>query len=326
MQLISTRGRFLFLTCLAALAVTGSASAKSLDSSLLRTYQPVTVFDPAEQFRPTNVRAFVADADLETLANSAWVVTDADPRPRRLPTSGTFRLDQDTCTPSAAIGGLSCFAAAAADSNGRNTVYGRVARLDDAIVLQYWYFYYDDVYSYQYPASDLIWQAHEGDWEVVTVVLGGRKQPVQVGYSQHCGGQTRSWDATTRIGDTHPVVYVAVGSHANYFSPGVHPLDLRCVPPPAVALLQQRGLPMPVDYAGVGTVAGPSEAGGETTRIKQLRDERPAWLAFPGTWGELQYFHSPFTGTVPFGTSPVGPAFHAVWSDPLGTLASYPAG
>lgn len=49
-------------------------------------------------------------------------------------------------------------------------------------------------------------------------------------------------------------------------------------------------------------------------------------LAFPGTWGELQYFHSPFTGSVPLGTSPTGPAFHTVWSDPIGTLATWSAG
>jgi hypothetical protein len=65
-------------------------------------------------------------------------------------------------------------------------VYGRVAHENGRIVLQYWYFYYDDVYSYQYPPSNFIWQAHEGDWEVVNVVLTEDEQPLFVVYSQHC--------------------------------------------------------------------------------------------------------------------------------------------
>ena len=54
----------------------------------------------------------------------------------------------------------------------------------------------------------------------------------------------------------------------------------------------------------------------------------PRWLRFPGTWGEVQYFHAPAPpiGTVPFGTSPQGPAYHAMWVNPLGTLAGWPQG
>ncbi len=308
---------------LAALAVPGLAGANTSNVALLHAYQPVTVFDPAEQFRPTNVRSFVGDADLESFENGAWVVTDNEPKARRLPTSGTLRLNQDSCSPAATLGGLACYADAAQHSGGRNVVFGRVTRSSDQIVLQYWYFYYDDVYSYAYPPSDLIWQAHEGDWELVTVVLSKHREPLQVGYSQHCSGERRDWNATARIDGTHPVVYVAVGSHANYFAPGLHGIDPSCLPPAAIALLTQHGLPLPVDYAGLGPVAGPPGTGGETTRVKQLREERPSWLAFPGTWGEQQYFHSPFTGTVPFGTSPVGPAFHAAWADPTGELAAY---
>jgi hypothetical protein len=50
-------------------------------------------------------------------------------------------------------------------------------------------------------------------------------------------------------------------------------------------------------------------------------------VSFPGFWGELQYFHAPAPiGTVPFGNSPQGPAFHDVWIHPLATLASWPEG
>lgn len=44
-------------------------------------------------------------------------------------------------------------------------------------------------------------------------------------YSQHGGGNTRSWGDVIKVKDaqgadtTHPVVYVAKGSHASYFTP-----------------------------------------------------------------------------------------------------------
>ena len=61
-------------------------------------------------------------------------------------------------------------------------------------------------------------QAHEGDWEMVTVLVRNGR-PVTVGYSQHCTGERRPWAAVERWqGSTHPVVYVAAGSHANLFA------------------------------------------------------------------------------------------------------------
>jgi hypothetical protein len=312
----------------AALVAAGAASAGTPDAQLLRAYQPVTVFDPAERFRPTKVQSFVSDADLERLEAGSWTVVDTDPEPGDLPGpgTGTWRLNQDSCSPSGTLGGLSCYADAAAIASGKSTVYGRVAHVADAIVLQYWFFYYDDVYSYFYPPSDLLWQAHEGDWEVVNVVLTPEEQPIEVGYSQHCLGQRLEWAAAPRVEDTHPLVYVAAGSHANYPTPGLHEFDVRCIPKPVLGLLQQHNLPIPVDYTAAGDAAGPRSVGEEVTTIRHLDEEAPAWISFPGFWGEAQYFRSPFTGTAALGTAPVGPAFHDVWNDPLGTLATWQAG
>ena len=301
------------------------AHARS-DRQLLRRHQPVTVFDPAEAFQPASVRPFVRDSNLERFEGGAWLVVDEDPRPSTLPGpgTGTWRLNQDSCTPTLPIGGLQCYDQA--DEVRRSVVYGRVARPTGAIVLQYWFFYYDNVYSYAYPANDFIWQAHEGDWEVVNVVLSEDEDPLYVGYSQHCRGQRRDWILTPRVGD-HPVVHVAVGSHANYFASGAHPINLACIPPQAIAILRALGLPNPVDYAGEGDVAGPPGDGRIRTHIRRVGDDQPAWVTFPGRFGELQYFHGPPPiGTVPLGASPEGPAYHAVWTNPLGTLAGWPNG
>jgi hypothetical protein len=286
----------------------------------------VTVFDQSEQFHPSSVKAFVLGSDLERLDGASPVVVDPDPKPGKLPSSGQYRLNFDGCSPTLPIGGLDCYAAATAGDT-EDLVYGRAARTGDSIVLQYWYFYPDDVWSYEYRPSDFVWQAHEGDWEVVNVVLGPDRAPVEVGYSQHCAGQRRAWASVQRIGETHPVVHVARGSHANYFTPGVHFIAPACIPPAAQNVLRIMGLgPNVPDWHFPGRVSGPAGTGGDTTLMKVASDDTEGWLAFPGTWGEIQTFHSPLTLTVPFGTSPVGPAFHRVWDEPLPTLASWPVG
>jgi hypothetical protein len=307
--------------------VVGPPKAATPPARLLADYEPVTYFDPQERFLPTGIQSFVADSDLERLVGpGTWALVDPDPEPGELPGPGTgiWRLNQDSCTPSAALGGLDCYAEAWGEGSGGLTVYGRVAREGDRTVLQYWYFYYDDVYSYAYPPSNFIWQAHEGDWEVVNVVLSDEEQPLFVGYSQHCLGEQRSWDDTPRLdGGTHPIVHVAIGSHANYFETGVHPIDRRCIPPGVLDFFRRNGLPFPNDYAfGGGAVAGPPQADGSVMPIHQIGDDGPTWVAFPGFWGELQYFHAPGI-TAPLGTSPVGPAYHSVWLDPLGELARW---
>jgi len=295
---------------------------------LLATYQPVTQFHPAESFLPTSVQSFISDADLEQFVGGAWTLVDAAPEPGELPSSGAWRLNQDTCSPALALGGLACYGPTSDEGGGGLAVYGRVVQDGDRIVLQYWYFYYDDVYSYPFAPAGSFWQAHEGDWEVVNVVLSEDEQPLSVGYSQHCLGQRREWSETPRFDGTHPIVYVALGSHANYFTPGLHQFNLACVPAQVLAILGGFHLPPPADVVSAdGAVTGPPEADGRVTTIHQIEDGHPEWVSFPGFWGELQYFHAPPPiGTVPFGTAPQGPAFHDVWIHPLATLASWPAG
>jgi hypothetical protein len=317
------------LLTLAFLATAATGRAATPNVRLLAIYEPVTQFDPLEQFLPTKVQSFITDASLEQLtAPNVWSVVRPHAAPGHLPGpgSGTWRLNQDSCTPDAPVGGLACYAAAASQGAGGPTVYGRVADEDGEIILQYWYFYYDDVYSYTYPPSDSIWQAHEGDWENVNVVLTGDEQPLEVGYSQHCLGQRRAWGDTPRFDNTHPVVHVAVGSHANYFMAGINPINVACIPEQVLKILGGLGLPPPVDYAFRGPIAGPPGSGGSVMPVHQIRDDVPTWVRFPGYWGELPYLHAATLGTVAAGMSPVGPAFHAEWTNPLETLATWPLG
>jgi hypothetical protein len=322
------------------LAVASPAQAAT-PKQLLARYQPVTVIDPLEPFRPTDVNGFVRDSVLETMTPAGtWVLADGDPRLATLPTRRSqscvdhdqlrcYRLNQQACSPAAgSVGDVACYTSSWLASDPRNVVYGRVAYRPRKIVLQYWYFYYDDAYSYHYPADDLFWQAHEGDWEAVTIVLRRSTQrPIYAAYSQHCTGVRRPWAAVGRRG-THPVDHVAVGSHANLFDQGSEPIATQCIPAQAIAILQAQGLPLPVDRSNAGgAVLGPALDGVTPTQIRKVDRWRTPWVAFAGEWGEDQVFHAPQPiGTVPSGPAPPSPALQGLWIQPLAVTGHWPQG
>jgi hypothetical protein len=295
---------------------TSPALASGGPDELLARYQPVTVFDRFERFTPTTVDAFVAGSTLKLRSSSGAFEPAEMPQPG-LPVHGDgWRLDRTGCSAFLGFAALGCYDALDA---GPSAVYGRHEVRAGTIVLQYWLFYEFNLWSLQYPPSSLVWQSHEGDWEVVTVVLADEDTPLEVAYSQHCTGQRKPWASAQRQGD-HPVVYVASGSHANLFEPGVRPIAPACVPPQAAAFLASLG----ITALDVANPAGGQVLGPGTTAVERIHDHAPRWVRFPGTWGETQWLSAPPPiGTVPFGAGPVGPAFHDVWVDPLGTIAGY---
>ena len=96
---------------------------------------------------------------------------------------------------------------------GPPTVYAR--RVPGGRVIQYWLFYRDNPHDRGIVRTG----RHEGDWELVQVALDAERRPESVLASQHSGAEACPWSAVQREG-THPVVYVANGSHAGYFRPG----------------------------------------------------------------------------------------------------------
>jgi hypothetical protein len=331
------------LVVVAALAVPIAAhqpAAQAAGTTPLQRYQPVLMMDGLEQFTPTTVGSFVADARLETQTSpGVWSVIDAAPRAGDLPTTPSracidqrlvpcYRLNQAACSPGGGTAAVACYSGAWRDPAPRSVVYGRAVSTEHGKLLQYWYVSYDDLYSYNYPPDDLFWQAHEGDWEMVSVLVR-HGRAVTAGYSQHCTGERRPWSDVERWhGTTHPVVYVANGSHANLFAPGEHPIAQQCIPPQAIQLLTQYGLPMPGDHSHpTGVAFGPGGLSGVTsTRVAAVSDT-PRYLRFAGTWGEEQVFHAPAPiGTVVQGTSPASPATTDAWRYPLRTQFGWPRG
>jgi hypothetical protein len=148
--------------------------------------------------------------------------------------------------------------------------YGRVFHDETtgADWLDYWFYYYYD---------DQEWEGigvHEGDWEHVAYRLDNRGVPDLAVYSRHgletaaCEGSAINWEVTD--GTTiSPKVYVANGSHANYFGAGEY----------------NRPFPRPTDQAnGDGASVTPSVAEVDSAPHMSTTAE-PKRFYWNGTWG-----------------------------------------
>ena len=176
------------------------------------------------------------------------------------------------------------------------TVYARVTpvvyRSRSYIVIQYWMFY-------AFNRGPL--NTHEGDWEVVQIVLDRDDKPLEAMYSQHTSGERAPWDLVVRDGN-HPTVFVARGSHANYFRP------------------YQGRLSLANDAVGdSGKRLGPGDYElvllGEKGKGDHPEDQ--AWLMFAGRWGEYGGDEDELRGK----RGPQGPVYReegAIWNDPMG--------
>ncbi len=181
--------------------------------------------------------------------------------------------------------------------NHKPTVYARVTEGRDYTIVQYWLFYYFNDWR----------NVHEGDWELVQLhfprqpaeeLLANDELPVFTAYSQHQAGQRMSWSAMEEMGlisGTHPAVYVAQGSHANYFTPG------------------QFWSGLDFDDTGLASwrIIDPQQMDvvllTETDAASQVHE----WLEFQGYWGEYLGFSVSVLG-LKFGQrGPFGPQ----WSE-----------
>jgi hypothetical protein len=173
-----------------------------------------------------------------------------------------------------------------ADESSRARVYGRAV----GPYLQYWTFYADNPQD----RGILRTGRHQGDWELVQLRVDGRGRPVVATYTRHSWAERCGWGRVEKRGGA-PVVYVANGSHAAYFTAGVH----------------ARPFPDPHDEArGDGAVVRPP--------VEVIADGRPPWMGYRGRWGASE------KGIVPGEhSSPTGPAFQGEkWSDPAALEAS----
>jgi hypothetical protein len=187
---------------------------------------------------------------------------------------------------------------AAADSahyNFGNQIYGRVVRSGNQIWLQYWFWYYYN--SFEKAGFGL----HEGDWEDIQISLNDWGMPEEAVYDQHGSPERCAWSSVEKQdvgGRTSPVVYVAVGSHASYYTPGSH-----------------------FRIEGSDNAGGQEQVNPSVVNISGRA--QPSWVDWPGQWGGTYPDHiGPFDNPAA-SQSPHGPASHGdAWNNP----AAYAAG
>jgi hypothetical protein len=176
------------------------------------------------------------------------------------------------------------------------TVYAHVATetaRPGKLALQYWLFYAFNDFN----------NTHEGDWEMIQLVFDApdaaaalSRDPVRIGYSSHEGAEGSDWGESKleRIDDTHPVVYVSEGSHANKYTAALY---LGSSADQGVGCDDTQG---PHDEVRPAVATIPSDA-------DAARGAFP-WIAFEGRWGELQEA---------FYNGPTGPNLKRQWTEPI---------
>jgi hypothetical protein len=164
-----------------------------------------------------------------------------------------------------------------------NRVHGH-ARKDPQgrLWLQYWLFYYYNDYQLLGPISG---GDHEGDWELVQLRLDAAERPAQLMVSQHKQAESRLWKDAPKVGST-PIVFVARGAHANYFSKGTH-------------------------WTGNWFDQADGKGPQIVPALDVLEDASPAWIVWPGSWGDTKA-----GGLALDSNSPNSPGRRPHWLDP----------
>ena len=290
----------------AALAASVAAGEDSGPATRrLRRHLPVLVLHPAERYPPVGVDAFLAASDArpprgrDVQPRRGGRDTDAARRPRLYARRSARdrgllrrpRRDRRPCTAPSTGGGASS---------------------------QYWLFEPLNLWSPVVPPAANAWQAHEGDWEHVAIVLDAGGAPVTAGYAQHCGGVRIPWARVPlQRGTRRPIVYVGLGSHASYPSRA-------CTRPIPRAGPIRRSSCRSSTRSATRWSTTPAAAGASPRHASFASPRRaPLWTSFAGTWGEARCVR---LGDVTFadGAGPIGPTHKAAWRNPVGTVASWP--
>jgi hypothetical protein len=298
--LLALGGLVLLLLCLLLFVADSAQGNQTLTQEeklqLAQDFAPVLNFHEEEDFYPiaveyqltasnlnqsldneTQVKAFPSAQDLENYT---------DPEDR-------YYLDNIHGTVNDS-GVLEDYLARKGDFNV--TVYARVTngsnRGRNYHLIQYWIFY---------AFNKGTMNTHEGDWELVQLAVDqATGKPIEAFYSQHTEGQKALWTDVEKDGD-HPQVYVAKGSHANYFRPYQGKLSFA-----RDEVADNGEVLKPADYSLV--LLGEPGPGN--------RPDEQAWLDFGGRWGEYGSDEDELRGK----RGPPGPAFREegeMWNEPM---------
>jgi hypothetical protein len=197
--------------------------------ALEERFAPDLKLDSKELLLPIDIPTYVSTTTLDERIRKVLKVFQEHPTVASLPTTDLlcfiaagcmFQLDVRGAEPPvskpAAYGAIN---KALFAHGAKVTVYTHTLQYTDTgdYAIQYWF-----LYLFNYRLNE-----HESDWEQITVMLDKDQNPKLTLYSSHATGFTRDWGDMEHDGD-HPIVYVARGSHANYFHAGSHAVTVLC--------------------------------------------------------------------------------------------------
>jgi hypothetical protein len=149
----------------------------------------------------------------------------------------------------------------------------------------YWFFY---PYNRFQTTSVVPDQAHEGDWERISIQLDSKDIPIRVFYYNHGDGDLYDWDAVQKE-EGHVIVFSARGSHGSYPIASPDPFGF---PTDAPEVLGH-------DHTGYGL---------KWKTWESLYDViAQPWYGYGGAWGEVRAGYSIIASGEIF-TGPLGPS------------------
>jgi hypothetical protein len=291
-------------SCALTVLIAGPARAQGPQSAeqqlLAAKYSPVLSLDPqrtpcgsGEAYRPTSVDIVLGRQGVFLRDSRGKVV-------KRAPTSGDlwrnpvgYYLDfpGDPINP-----GCGYEKQFRNWNDGRKpSVYAHIATDPShpgKLVVQYWFYYTFNDFT----------DKHESDWEMAQLDFNASdasqalaKGPYELDLSQHAGGERSAWtDSKIEKRGTHPVIYDATGSHANYFGSGLY---------------LGRGAREGFGCDDTRTATTPLQL--QTMLLPDVPSSASApwaWLAFQGRWGQKEEG---------INNGPTGPATKPQWFAPI---------
>jgi hypothetical protein len=185
-------------------------------------------------------------------------------------------------------------------TQAKPTTYAHIVTVPEhgKLVLQYWFWYYFNDWN----------NTHESDWEMIQLVFDATtvedalaREPVEVAFSQHGGGEISAWsDSKFEIEDGHPIVHPSAGSHGTYY-----------------------GYQHYIGWGEGGTGFGcdnTSEPAVRTPLNVVVAPNEPdpagpfAWLLFGGRWGQREPWEL---------NGPKGPSLGKKWNDPIAAMEDW---
>lgn len=253
----------------------------SAQETTAEQYAPILYFEAEEQLYPIDAQFHIDNSDLYALYNDTAILVNERPTIENISqiTGEFFYLDN-------IHGKLKESESIISEYQQQKNIYDSVVYYRETTqntktILQYWFFY-------AYNDGDL--NVHEGDWEMIQIAFESNT-PSDVMYSQHHSGQQTGWENVDKT-NTHPHVYVARGSHANYLRSFSGKLGVASDTVGNNGIILNRN-----DYS-----------------LVELTDQ--GWLSFEGRWGEVGSIQETALGF----SGPPGPQFREngqMWNSPI---------